>query len=132
MIYAKRTIIEHDVKFVTVSAAVRYGEEDMPNNAPMRNGDVWEAVIDIENKKIVNWPTGEKLSFFMKVCDEGIYTLHDEYMNEVAKIIGYVPNKLLPGEYGDYLALEIDEDGSILNWMSHADLSNFEDECEEL
>lgn len=121
-----KMMVEKEARYVQVDVAVRYEEEDMPNDAPMRNGKQWIALIDLEEKRVKEWPIGKTLSFFMKVCDEGVYTLFDADMRLVKQIDGYVPNKLLPGEYGDYLALDINENGTITNWLPNANLSNFE------
>lgn len=117
-----------EVRYLDVDAAVRYDEEDMSFDAPMRQGNDWKAMIDLKEKRVLDWPIGKTLSFYMKVCDQGIYILRDEYLNKIKEINGYVPNKLLPGEFGDYLALDIDENGIITNWLPNANLSNFEDE----
>lgn len=118
-----------EVRYLKVDVAVRYDDEDMPFDAPLREGKTWNAIIDLKDHRIVDWPQGKTLSFHdMKICDEGIYTLCDDGMNVLAKIDGYVPNHLLPGSYGDYLSLDIDENGVITNWLSGADLSDFEKE----
>ena len=46
-----------------------------------------------------------------KVCDEGTYTLLDQDMAKIVEIESYVPNCI--GKYGDYIVMEIDEDGYI-------------------
>mgnify|MGYP006214627153 CR=1 FL=1 len=45
--------------------------------------------------------------------------------NEVVLSIedDYVPNKLIPGQYGDYIVMDIDENGKIANWRPN--LSDF-------
>lgn len=116
-----------EAKYLHVSVPVRYEEEDMPNDFPLRKGDVWNALIDLHGKRIVDWPHGKAGSFYMKVCDSGVYTLQDVDFNGLATRRDYVPNKLLPGEYGDYLALDIDEAGIITNWLPNANLSEFEE-----
>lgn len=125
---------EVEVKFVTVRVHVRYGEEDMPNDFPGRKGDIWEVTIELETGQILDWPADAGLrldwpgSFDMKVVDEGSYFLLDENKKVVAYIEdGYVPNNLLPGEYGDYLNLEISVTGKITNWLKNPSLSEFED-----
>lgn len=118
---------EVEVKYLDLDVAVRYEDEDMAYDAPLRNGKEWHALIDLDEGRIVNWPQGFYLSFYMKICDEGIYTLLDAEKREVKRKSGYVPNKLLPGDYGDYLSLEIDETGKITNWLSYATLEDFED-----
>ena len=122
----KKTV---DVKYIHLAVNVRYEEEDMPNDFPGRADDVWIAMIDIENKKVMGWPEGVEAEFSqMKVCDEGTYKLLDENKKIVLSRDGYVPNSLLPGEYGDYLSMKISGDGTIENWNPNANLSDFEEE----
>jgi hypothetical protein len=64
----------------------------------------------------------------MKVCDEGVYILLDADRKEITRRTGYVPNRLLPGDYGDYLSVDIDENGKITNWLKSPSLEEFEDE----
>lgn len=52
--------------------------------------------------------------------------IQDSDFQTLKTIRGCVPNKLLPGEYGDYLALDIDEVGIIKNWLDNPELSEFE------
>ena len=116
-----------DVKYVKISVAVRYDEEDMPNNAPGRSGDTWEAIVDLDNKQIIDWPYGEPLTFSMKITDQGSYYLLGANKQILAKLVDeYVPNELLPGDDGDYLDLEIRTDGVITNWLDTANFSDFE------
>ena len=117
---------EVEIKYVKVKVAVRYEEEDIPNDFPLRNGDMWNAKIDIDNGIVIDWPKGEKGNLEMKICDEGSYYLLDENDNVILKIEeDYVPNKLLPGSYGDYLKLHIEENGVISNWYSKPSIEDF-------
>ena len=114
-------------RYIVVDVAVRYGDEDMPFDAPMRDGDSWRATIDLDTHTVENWPQGRALAFVdMKVCDEGLYKILDADRNVLAIRDGYVPNRLLPGDYGDYLSLDIDKTGRITNWLPNAGLANFE------
>lgn len=128
----KLTIIDRrevNVKYLMLSVAVRFDDEDMPYDAPLRDGDTWDAVIDLDTHTIEDWPQGQTLGFHMKVCDQGFYTLLDASMNEVTSLENaYVPSRLLPGAFGDYLELYIDEAGKIVNWLENASLKNFEDD----
>ena len=118
-----------EIKKVKVQVAVRYDEEDIPNDFPLRTGDIWNAVIDIDAGRVIDWSKGEKGNLEMKICDEGSYYLLDEDDNVVLSLEqDYVPNKLLPGEYGDYLKLHIDENGLITNWYSKPSIEDFIDE----
>lgn len=117
---------EVDVKYVKLQVAVRYDDEDIPYDFPLRNGNMWNAVIDIDNGIVIDWPKGEKGNLEMKVCDEGSYYLLDENHETILSIEGdYVPNKLLPGSYGDYLKLHIGENGVISNWYSKPSIDDF-------
>ena len=64
----------------------------------------------------------------LKCRDDFNCILFDEEENKILEYEGYVPNEIFPGEYGDYLVLEIDIDtGVILNWKTPklSDLENF-------
>ena len=118
---------EIEAVYLSLSVAVRYGEEDMPNDAPLRNGDTWNAVIELSSHKILDWPLGKELSFTdMKVTSEGVYALLDADQELIVRQFGYVPNKILPGDFGDYLTLDIDADGVIKNWLTNPSLEDFE------
>lgn len=110
------TVKKVNIKYIAIKVPVRYGEEDMPFDFPMRKGDEWIAKIDLDTNKIVNWPQGKSGSFSLKVVDEGIYALLDEDGAYVAQIsYNYVPNRVIPGEYGDYINMKIDETGKVTN-----------------
>jgi hypothetical protein len=122
---------EVEAKYLDLDVAVRYNDEDMAYDAPLRDGKSWKAVINLDEGRIENWPQGETLSFHdMKICDEDIYILLDADKKEITRIEGYVPNSLLPGEYGDYLDMDIDETGKITNWLTNASLEDFEADSE--
>ena len=130
MKFHRKIVQAIDVKYLGIRLPVRYGDEDIPYDAPMRNGDVWYATIDIDAGKIVNWPQGKTLDMHMKVCDEGTYDLLNDQHNLVASIHDYVPHSLVPGEpgeYGDYVYLNIDATGKITNWYTMPNLSDFEE-----
>jgi len=120
---------EIDIKYLKVILPIRYEEEDIPNDFPLRIGDTWTAEINMDTGIIKNWPIGKHGKIdYMKVCDEGTYILIDEHGGIVKEIRrDYVPNKLLPPNdgYGDYVTLDIDVNGKILNWYSSPSLSNF-------
>jgi hypothetical protein len=119
---------EVDIKFVKVDVAVRYDEEDIPNDFPFRKGDMWSATIDIDAGKVLDWPKGQKGNLKMKICDQGSYYLLDVDGNILlSRENDYVPNELLPpyNGCGDYLELHIDENGTITNWYSKPSIENF-------
>lgn len=117
--------VEIEIKTLRLSLPVRYEEEDMPNNFPLRNGDVWEADIDVDEGRITNWPRGQSGEFYMKVCDSGVYTLLDPAGAVVAKLEGeYVP-QCAPGDDDDYVGMKIEDDGRITNWDFTCDFEDF-------
>jgi hypothetical protein len=115
-----------NVTHVRVEIAVRYDEEDIPNDFPLRDGDMWNATIEIDTGKILNWPVGKSGDMHMKVCDEGSYFLLNEKGETIVSIEeDYVPNRLIPGEYGDYVELKINEEGIITNWPKSPSVEDF-------
>ncbi len=120
------TLKEAELKSVQLVLPVNYEEEDIPNDFPLREGDKWSAIIDLATGKIRNWPIGKSGEFNMKVVDEGCYYLLDENDNQVLSIEqDYVPNELIPGEWGDYVHLKINEDGTVTNWPTSINIDDF-------
>jgi hypothetical protein len=126
---------EVDVKTVLVKADVRYWEDAIINGVadeegtltPCRDVNLWCPEIDIDSGIILNWTKGIKADIHFKVCDAGSYYLKDAEGNIVLKREReYVPNKLIPGSWGDYIEMTIDEDGKIANW--NPSLEDFLDE----
>jgi hypothetical protein len=123
--------VEVEVTGIRVVAAVRYDEEDIPNNFPFRKGDIWDVTIDLDTGKIRNWVANDSVEWpfklHMKVCDQGSYHLLGPAGEVVASIEeDYVPNDVVPGSYGDYIEMTITSDGTIQNWgKTPIDLSEF-------
>ena len=94
------------------------GVEDMDGTLiPFRSGDCWCPTIRIEDGSIIDWPPVTARVHY-KVCDEGFYWLLASDGSEIATLDGYVPGCLSPLEsgYGDYIILDIDEEGKIAGW----------------
>lgn len=107
---------EFDVSTVDIVVPVRYGDEDIPFDAPLRTGNVWRATVDVTTGIIANWPQGKVLDLHMKVCDEGSYFVRDYHHTVVySREVDYVPS-WIPGEYGDYVVMKIDTTGHIEGW----------------
>ncbi|MDQ1139447.1 hypothetical protein [Pedobacter agri] len=127
---------EFEVKYLGVSAGVRYWEDTEVNGVedtdgkliPLRNGENWEPIIDIETGIIKDWPEGTTAEVHYKVCDDGRYTLLDEKFDLVKAIDGYVPKIMSPAEsgYGDYIIMTILDNGQIEDWS--VDLEEWEAE----
>ncbi len=113
--------VEVEVCFVRVFVPVRYEEEDMPNDFPFRKGDMWDITIDIDTGKIVDWP-GPAAHVEMKVTDGGSYYLLGPDKSVVKAIEqDYVPHGVAPGSYGDYIEMDIEEDGTITGYRPNLD-----------
>lgn len=117
--------VEMEVDAVRLVLPMRYDDEDMPFEYPFRKDDVWDVIVDMDTGQIRDWPGGHALELYSKVCDTGSYYLM--HGNEVVAKIeeDYVPNELVPGEYGDYVDLQIDETGKITNWKKKPKLGSF-------
>lgn len=104
---------------------------------PMFNSEdkLLEYVIDLKERKVLNWDYEDGyLRMWGKVCDSGIYTLLDADNNPLWQIRGYVPNRLIPPfdkDFGDYIELSVEADGTIENWLTTPDFSEFIEEGKE-
>lgn len=120
---------EVEIKWVDIEVEVRYGDEDIPYDFPGRTGDTWKAKVDIDTGHIEGYPRGQPFDLHMKVVDAGSYAIRGKDDNLIAEIDGdYVPHGVVPGEYGDYLVLKIDNDGVITNWPKSPNISAFFEE----
>lgn len=127
---------EVDLKELHVSAGVRYWEDSTVNGIedelgdliPCRVGNLWKPIIDIETGIITNWKQGVKAEIHYKVCDDGIYTVKDTWGADVLERDGYVPDTMSPGGsgYGDYIIMNVDENGKIDGW--EFDIDDFKEE----
>lgn len=125
---------EVNVKSLHVYAKVRYWEDSEVNGQsdengyliPFREGEIWEPIIDLDKGKIIDWPIGTTANIHYKVCDAGSYMLFDDQGYFICEIRdGYVPRIMCPDEpgYGDYIIMQIDENGFIDNFT--VDLEGF-------
>lgn len=122
---------EVDVKYIQVSAGVRYWEDAEVNGVedkegeliPFRDGDNWTPIINVDSGGILNWPKGVVAKIHYKVCDDGTYGLLDEFQALIIERDGYVPNILAPNGdgYGDYIILNVNVDGFVENWKPNLD-----------
>lgn len=107
--------VEVEVDAIRVEVAVRNEEEDMPNDFPFREGDMWDVTLDLATKKIRGWPQGRTANLHMKVVDSGNYYLMAADRVESRIMQDYVPS-CIPGEYGDYIVFNIGADGTLIGW----------------
>ena len=137
---------EFELKTLQVKAGVRYWvdsvingveysddspEDDVNSKAatPCVNGELWMPEIEIETGKILNWKQGVTAEIHYKVCDQCGWELKDEKGEVVlSEEDGYVPDTLCPKDrgYGDYIIMDIDENGVIADWQF--DINDFQKE----
>ncbi len=130
MQHALRIEKQIDVRYLRINLDIY--DEDLPSDLPFRFGNKWEIIIDIDRGMVMNWHHAQSIKLSLKVRDSGIYTLYDKNFNPIRHSDRddspkYVPNHLLPPSngYGDYLELDIDGDGKILNWYDNPSLADF-------
>lgn len=111
-----------------VEACARYWEDATINGevdedgsrVPLRRGDAWCPVIDLESGRILGWPQGTVARIHYKVCDAGRYWLGDASGRKERRWRGhYVPDILAPGArgHGDYVILNVLADGQVRGWV---------------
>jgi len=85
----------------------------------------WKILIDVTTGQILNWEKGNKANVYYKVVDNGVYRAFNEDKQEIytsQSQFRYVPYILNINDndgyygYGDYLGLDIDENGFIKGW----------------
>lgn len=136
--------IKKEVTLATIEARaeVRYwentevdGKPDTKDgdNIPCKDGDCWCPIIDIETGTITNWEKGKTAEIHYKVVDCCSWKIMSENDGCVSSVEGnYVPSILCPKEpgYGDYIIMDIDENGVIQKW-DKCEILELLDEVEE-
>lgn len=91
----------------------------------------WEVNIDIDKGQIVDWPQGTIASIHYKVCDEGFYEIFGEKGEKLGHYDGYAPDIMCPKEpgYGDYIIMDIDENGIIQDWDAKNNIDDLLCKC---
>lgn len=134
----KATIkVKEEVNFthLKVKCGARYWEDATVNGIedtegdliPLKDGDYWCPTINIETGIIQDWPAGTKADVHYKCCDDGDYWLITDKGFELKMPGYYVPTILdiTKEGYGDYVILNIDENGKIANWPKEHDIKEF-------
>lgn len=112
-----------EVKTVRINVPNRYGDEDIPLDFPGLNstGTMLTMEWDIDTGKIKDWPEGRAEHMHLKVTDEGCYELLAPDGSTLMSRNNYVPHCVVPGEYGDYIIMDIGADGVIQNYRPKPD-----------
>lgn len=124
----KITIIkktEVEVNRVYMIIPIRH-DDRFPDELPGKQGETWAATINIDTGIIEDWKYHRPFELREKVVDMGVYRLLTPEGEVIARLEQeYVPNKLIPGEFGDYVELDISPDGKITNWPRNPSLQEF-------
>lgn len=123
--------IDYNAVKLELFAGVRYWEDSIINgsedtekgdNIPCKKGENWCPVINIDTGIIENWDKGKTADIHYKVCDECSFRILDDKGEIIFKQENYyVPDIFCPKEngYGDYIIMDISENGIIQNWNKH-------------
>jgi len=126
-----------EVNFTHLKAkiGVRYWDDTTVNGVadkkgdliPLRKGDYWCPTINIDTGIIENWEKGKTAIVHYKCCDDGEYWLIADDGFELKYPCDYVPDALdLDGDgYGDYVIMNINENGEIEGWGNPPYISDF-------
>lgn len=125
-----------EIKYVRVRAGVRYwedtdvnGERDNDDNPRMplvqeiKGEKNWVFDIDIKTGKIKDWPKGTTAETHYKTCDDNTISFIGHSGKVLREVDCYVPKFLAIEDSGcgDYIIINIDEDGKINNFLFNED-----------
>lgn len=113
---------EVEVKAIRLRVPNRYHEEADDQFRSYPEGAGYDRVkheltlvLDLDSRKVRDWPAGASTEVSLKVRDEGTYELLDSDGKVCASLVEeYVPHCVPEG--GDYLVLTIGPDGGIAGW----------------
>lgn len=110
------------VDAIRLRLPIRYPEDfdeevgaDFPEQFIGPNRSSLTVVLDLDSRKVRDWPAGKTANVYIKVCDEGTYELLAGERVVARRADDYVPS-CVPGEFGDYFVMKIATDGSIDGW----------------
>ncbi|WP_228200187.1 hypothetical protein [Acinetobacter tianfuensis] len=127
-----------EIQKVKVKAQIRWWEdttvngiEDTENgaNVPCKQGELWCPIINVATGIIENWEIGKTAKIHYKVTDGCGWELLDKNGIVIqSQADGYVPETLCPAErgYGDYIIMNINENGLIDKW--HFNIDDFQED----
>lgn len=115
----RQVLITAEVEIAYVSLHVPYDDDDeIPEGTHGADDGILALTVEIATGQIVDWPKdGKAIDIYLKPRDAGTYKLIGPTGELIAEIDeDYVPNGIIPGNYGDYVDLKIDDSGKIKNW----------------
>lgn len=115
----RKVLVEKEIDIAWVSIRVPYDDDDeIPEGTHGADDGVLDLMIEIATGQIVNWPAdGKAINIYLKPRDSGTYKLIAADGILIAEIDeNYVPNGIVPGDYGDYVDLRVNAVGKVVNW----------------
>jgi hypothetical protein len=120
---------EVEIRFIDIGFPVDsedIGENNLADLIDPQHPNWLEFRVEIDTGRIQDFRGNpdESYDLFVKVVDQGVYQLIDEKGSVLAELDReYVPHGIVPGEYGDYIALKIHGGrGIITNWPKGDDI----------
>lgn len=114
---------EVEVKAIRLRVPNRYHDEEgdqfgwYPEGAGYdREKHELTLVLDLDERRVRDWPAGVTAEVHLKVVDEGSYELLDADGKVCAQLVEQPIPPCLPGEYGDYLILVVNPEGRVGGW----------------
>lgn len=99
--------------------------EILPKHLFNDDGEL-DLLIEVDTGKVVSWQGNEPVSIHDNIRNNGVYTLLDKQGKKVARLDNYyIPHDLIPGKRGEYIHIDISEDGIVKNWPDHPNVHEF-------
>jgi len=117
---------EIDVEYVQLTLPV--SGTNMPLHFPLRVGDVWTALISIDDGQINDWPEDlhdDVYRVVVPVAHDATCELLTYDFKVLAESRGGVNYDLIPLFNNSYVHLNISRAGVITNWPDNPDVSDF-------
>jgi hypothetical protein len=124
------TLTEIEVRSVIIDIYVGCIWETVPrtniHDIPLVVDDRWRIRVNVDSGQICGWPENSAIKIEANVRDSGKYFLIDNEGEVIESLIEEpVPNQLIPGGDGDYIDLDIGDDGVIKNWPEYPAVDQF-------
>ena len=99
--------------------------EKLPKHLFNDDGEL-DLLIEVDTGKVISWQGNEPVSIHDNIRNNGAYTLFDKCGGEVAYLNNYyIPHDLIPGKRGEYIHIDISEDGFVTNWPKVPNVAEF-------
>ena len=99
--------------------------ESLPKHLFNDDGEL-DLLIEVDTGKVISWQGNEPVSIHDNIRNNGVYTLFDKCGSEVASLDNYyIPHDLIPGKRGEYIHIDISDDGIVTNWPDFPNVHEF-------